>query len=77
MAKDTKPSNHNKRWDHEDEKYLILQYAAGVSLDCIAKTLNRTLVAVLGRLAVHGLVEFDKKAKAYYTVKALLYQFPV
>jgi hypothetical protein len=75
MAATKKPSNHQKRWSEDDEKYLIVNYAAGVNIDLIAKVLDRTTVSVLSRLSLSGLVEFDKKANAYYSVRALLYQF--
>lgn len=71
----TKPANHNKRWSEDDEKYLLINYAAGAAIDLIAKQLNRTVISVLSRLANNDLVEYDKKKNAYYKVRALLYQF--
>lgn len=70
-----KPTNHNKRWSEEDEQFLIINYAAGVAIDLIAKELNRTVISVLSRLSDNKLVEYDKKANAYYSVRALLYRF--
>lgn len=75
MSNSIKPKNHQKRWSNEDEKFLIINYAAGTSMDLVASKLNRTLVSVLHRLTLAGLVEYDKKANAYYSVRALLYQF--
>jgi hypothetical protein len=70
-----KPKNHQKRWSEDDDKYLIVNYAAGASIDLIAKELDRTVISVLSRLTNSGLVEFDRKANAYYRVRALLYKF--
>ena len=75
MATKNKPASHNKRWSAADEEYLLINYAAGVSTDCIANVLGRTVVSVLHRLSLKGLIEFDKKANAYYRVRALVYQF--
>jgi len=72
---DKKPANHQKRWTEADDEYVLVNYAAGAAIDLIATHLNRTPVSVLGRLATKGLVEFDKSEKAYYRVRALLYQF--
>jgi len=70
-----KPANHKVKWSKEDENFLLVTYAGGTSVDCIAEELDRTVVAIYGRLAKLGLVEFDKTANAYYTVRAKLYQF--
>jgi hypothetical protein len=72
---DKKPANHQKRWTEVDDEYVLVNYAAGAAIDLIATHLNRTPVSVLGRLAIKGLVEFDKSEKAYYRVRALLYKF--
>jgi len=73
----SKPTNHHKRWIEDDDKFLMLNYAAKVSVDLIAQALNRTPVSVLHRLTLSGLVEFDRAEKAYYSVRAKLYQFPL
>jgi len=70
-----KPSNHNKRWSDEDVNFLIINYAAGADIHLIANELNRTVVSILHRLKQNGLVEFDKSEKAYFSVRAKLYQF--
>ena len=75
MATTKKPIKHNTRWVESDEQYLILNYASGMSATCLAANLGRTVVAVYGKLATYGLVEFDKDKNAYYSVRALLYQF--
>jgi hypothetical protein len=75
-TKVAKPTNHHKRWSENDDKFLMLNYAARVSVDLIAQALNRTPVSVLHRLTLSGLVEFDRSEKAYYSVRAKLYQFP-
>jgi len=74
-VKADKPANHNKRWTQIDEQQLILGYAGGSSPEFIAKQLERTTVAVLGRLAEFGLVKYNASEDAYFTVPTKLYQF--
>lgn len=74
-SKILKPTNHNKRWNQEDEQILIIEFAKGSQISNIAAKLCRTEVSVLGRLADHDLVEFRKDEKAYYTMPTCLYSF--
>ena len=69
------PGNHNKRWSDDDVSTLISMYAAGVAPSIIADELERTVVSVLAKLTEYGLVYFDKKENAYFTIPAMLYRF--
>lgn len=70
-----KPSNHNKRWSPTDDTALILGYAQGTGLEVMADKLGRTVVSILHRLSLNGLVKFDPKENAYMTVPTVLYKF--